>query len=164
MRIQPVRTEAEHDAAVARITQLMGAEPGTAASDELEVLVTLVDAYETKHFPMNVPDPVTIIKFQMEQQRLDPVTIIKFQMEQQRLTRKDLEPMIGSRARVSEILTGKRALTLPMIRRLHMDLGIPVDLLVGTAAPHRAARRNRRTYPVAVSHPGRALAAQQIGR
>jgi HTH-type transcriptional regulator/antitoxin HigA len=149
MRIQPVRTEAEHDAAVARITQLMGAEPGTAASDELEVLVTLVDAYETKHFPMNVPDPVTIIKFQMEQQRL---------------TRKDLEPMIGSRARVSEILTGKRALTLPMIRRLHMDLGIPVDLLVGTAAPHRAARRNRRTYPVAVSHPGRALAAQQIGR
>jgi HTH-type transcriptional regulator/antitoxin HigA len=149
MRIQPVRTEAEHDAAVARITQLMGAEPGTAASDELEVLVTLVDAYETKHFPMNVPDPVTIIKFQMEQQRL---------------TRKDLEPMIGSRARVSEILTGKRALTLPMIRRLHMDLGIPVDLLVGTAAPPRAARRNRRTYPVAVSRPGRALAAQQIGR
>src|ERR1035441_4798759 len=149
MRIQPVRTEAEHDAAVARITQLMGAEPGTAASDELEVLVTLVDAYETKHFPMNVPDPVTIIKFQMEQQRL---------------TRKDLEPMIGSRARVSEILTGKRALTLPMIRRLHMDLGIPGDLLGGTAAPPRAARRNPRTYPVSVSRPGRALAAQQIGR
>lgn len=113
MRIQPVRTEAEHDAAVTRITQLMGAEPGSASSDELEVLVTLVDAYETKHFPMNTPDPLTIIKFQMEHQGL---------------TRKDLEPMIGSRARVSEILTGKRALTLPMIRRLHADLGIPMEL------------------------------------
>jgi HTH-type transcriptional regulator/antitoxin HigA len=150
MRIQPVRTEAEHDAAVARITQLMGAELGTAASDELEVLVTLVDAYETKHFPMDTTDPVTIIKFQMEQQGL---------------TRKDLEPMIGSRARVSEILTGKRALTLPMIRRLHVDLGIPVDLLVGAGpASHRTVRHNRRKLPVAVSRTGRALAAQQIGR
>jgi len=116
----------------------------------LEVLATLVDAYETRHFPMDTPDSVTIIKFQMEQQGL---------------TRKDLEPMIGSRARVSEILTGKRALTLPMIRRLHVDLGIPVDLLVGAApAPHRTARHDRRKSPVAVSRAGRALAAQQIGR
>ena len=86
MRIQPVRTEAEHDAAVTRIQQLMGAGPGTEASDELEVLVTLVDAYETKHFPIDTPDPVTIIKFQIEQQGM---------------SRKDLEPMIGSRARVA---------------------------------------------------------------
>ena len=150
MRIQPVRTEAEHDAAVARITQLMGAEPGTAASDELEVLVTLVDAYETKHFPMNTPDPLTIIKFQMEQQGL---------------TRKDLEPMIGSRARVSEILTGKRALTLPMIRRLHADLGIPVELLIGTGTvPHRTARHSRRKPPVAASRTGRVIAVQQGAR
>jgi HTH-type transcriptional regulator/antitoxin HigA len=144
MQIQPVRNEAEHDAAVERITQLMGVDPDSAASDELEILVTLVDAYEAKHFPMNVPEPVTIIKFQMEQQGL---------------TRKDLEPLIGSRARVSEILTGKRALTLPMIRRLHQEMGIPVDLLVGaTAAPPRKTRRNRRDYRVAISRMTSTLA------
>jgi len=150
MRIQPVRTEAEHDAAVARITQLMGAEAGSPESDELEVLVTLVDAYETKHFPINTPDPLTIIKFQMEQKGL---------------TRKDLEPMIGSRARVSEILTGMRALTLPMIRRLHADLGIPVELLVGTGtAQHRIVRHNSRKLPVAASCIGRAVAVRQSAR
>jgi HTH-type transcriptional regulator/antitoxin HigA len=150
MRIQPVRTEAEHDAAVARITQLLGAELGTAASDELEVLATLVDAYEARQFPMNTPDPLTIIKFQMEQKGL---------------TRKDLEPMIGSRARVSEILTGRRALTLPMIRRLHADLDIPVELLVGSeAGPHRTAHHNRRKPLVAVSRTGRTVAVQQSAR
>jgi HTH-type transcriptional regulator/antitoxin HigA len=150
MRIHPVRTEAEHDAAVARITQLLGAEPGTAASDELEILATLVNAYEAKQFPMDTPGPLTMIKFQMEQQGL---------------TRKDLEPMIGSRARVSEILTGKRALTLPMIRRLHADLGIPVDLLVGTeTVPHRTAHHNRRKPPVAVLRTGRAVALRQSAR
>jgi HTH-type transcriptional regulator/antitoxin HigA len=150
MRIQPVRTEAEHDAAVARITQLMGAEPGTEASDELEVLVTLVDAYETKHFPMDTPDPVTIIKFQMEQQGL---------------TRKDLEPMIGSRARVSEVLTGRRALTLPMIRRLHTGLSIPVDLLIGLRpAPARSARHGRRKPPLESSRGDRQIAAKISGR
>ena len=150
MRIQPVRNDADHDAALARIEQLMGAEPGTAASDELEVLVTLVDAYEAKRFPMTTPEPLAVIRFQMELQGL---------------TRKDLEPMIGSRARVSEILTGKRALTLPMIRRLHVDLGIPVDLLVGAeSAAHPSARQSRRKSPVAVSRTGRTLPAQQIGR
>ncbi len=103
MRIQPVRTEVEYDAAVADSRRLMDAEPGTAAGDEFDILATLVDAYETKHFPIDTPDPVTIIKFLMEQQGL---------------TRKNLELMIGSRARVSEVLTGKRSLTLPMIRRL----------------------------------------------
>lgn len=123
MRIQPIRTEADYDAAVARIADLMGAKPGTEAADVLDVLATLVDAYESKRFPIDTPDPATIIKFQMEQQGL---------------TRKELEPMIGSRARVSEVLNGKRSLTLPMIRRLRAGLGIPVDLLVG---------------PIAVSHP-----------
>ncbi len=150
MRIQPVRTEAEHDVAVARITQLMGAEPGTAASDELEVLVTLVDAYEARHFPIATPDPLAIIKFQMEQQGL---------------TRKGLEPMIGSRARVSEVLTGKRALTLPMIRRLHAGLSIPVDLLVGCgSAPVRTAQRAQRKPPVAVPRAARRSAAQVSSR
>jgi HTH-type transcriptional regulator/antitoxin HigA len=150
MPIHPVRTEAEHDAAIARITKLMGAELGTEASDELEVLVTLVDAYEAKHFPIETPDPVTVIKFRMEQQGL---------------SRKDLEPMIGSRARVSEILTGRRALTLPMIRRLHRGLSIPVDLLVGASIPsHRPRRNAKRRRRVADDRTGRAVAAGQSAR
>jgi HTH-type transcriptional regulator/antitoxin HigA len=141
MHIQPIRTEADHEAAVARIAQLMGARPGTAASDELDVLATLVDAYESRHFPIDTPGPIAIIRFQMEQQRL---------------TRKDLEPMIGSRARVSEVLTGRRALTLPMIRRLHAGLKIPVDLLVGTAAASHPRRKKK--SPAAGS--GRRVAAK----
>ena len=145
MQIQPVRTEAEYDAAVARIAQLMGAEPGTAASDELDVLATLVEAYESKHFPIDTPDPIAIIKFQMEQQGL---------------RRKDLEPMIGSRARVSEVLNGKRALTLPMIRRLHLGLRIPVDLLVGQDPAHRGTvRRAKRKSPASDSRSSRREAA-----
>jgi HTH-type transcriptional regulator / antitoxin HigA len=146
MRIQPVRNEAEHDAALARIAQLMGAQRGTKASDELEVLATLVDAYEAKNFPMDTPDPVAIIQFQMEQQGL---------------TRKDLEPLIGSRARVSEVLTGKRNLTLPMIRRLHANLGIPVDLLVGmNSESRRAVEQNKRKPPTAVLHTSRRAASR----
>jgi HTH-type transcriptional regulator/antitoxin HigA len=150
MRIQPVRTEADHEAGVARITQLMGAVPGSEASDELEVLVTLVDAYEAKHFPIAMPDPVAAIKFQMEQQGL---------------SRKDLEPMIGSRARVSEILTGKRPLTLPMIRRLHRGLSIPVDLLVGPGVAHtRIARKSKRSSSHTLSQSSRGAATQQNAR
>ncbi|HZL25700.1 MAG TPA: helix-turn-helix domain-containing protein [Acidobacteriaceae bacterium] len=115
--VRPIRTEHDHDDAVARIEVLMGAKPGSAEGEELDVLLTLVDAYETKHFPMDAPDPVTAIEFMMEQQGL---------------TRKDLEPMIGSRARVSEVMTGKRPLTLAMVRRVRSGLGISADLLVGT--------------------------------
>lgn len=143
MHVRPIRTEADYDQAVARITQLMGAKPGTAAGDELDVLATLVDAYETRHFPMRTPEPISVIKFQMEQQGL---------------TRKDLEPMIGSRARVSEVLTGRRALTLPMIRRLHNGLHIPVDLLVGTGETSR--RRRKKKSPSASVHSGRRVAAR----
>jgi HTH-type transcriptional regulator/antitoxin HigA len=132
MRIQPVRTEEQHEAAVARIRQLIGSPAGSEESDELEVLATLVDAYESRRFPMATPEPITLIKFQMEQQGL---------------TRKDLEPMIGTRARVSEVLSGKRALTLPMIRRLHVGLEIPVDLLVGIEPPHRTTARIKRKLP-----------------
>ncbi len=117
MQIRPIRTESDHDAALARIDDLMSAKLGTPEGDELDVLVTLVDAYESKHFPMDPPDPLMAIQFRMEQQGL---------------TRKDLEPMIGSRARVSEVLTGKRRLTLPMIRRVRDGLGISADVLVGT--------------------------------
>ena len=146
--MRPIRPEADHDAAVARIAQLMGAEPGTEASDELEILVTLADAYESKHFPMDTPDPIAVIQFRMEQQGL---------------TRKDMEPMIGTRARVSEVLTGKRALTLPMMRRLHEVLGIPMDLLVGSA-PSPIARARSRKPQFAVSHSSSEAATQGIAR
>jgi HTH-type transcriptional regulator/antitoxin HigA len=126
MVIRPVRTEHDHDKAIARIEVLMGAKPESAEGDELDVLLTLVDAYETKHFPMDAPDPVVAIEFMMEQQGL---------------TRKDLEPMIGSRARVSEVMNRKRGLTLPMIRRVRAGLGISADLLVGTGKTVATGRR-----------------------
>jgi HTH-type transcriptional regulator / antitoxin HigA len=136
MRIHPVRSERDHEAALARISELMGSKPGTAAGDELDVLATLVDAYESARFPIDTPDPVTVIKFQMEQQGL---------------TRRDMQPMIGSRARVSEVLNRRRSLTLPMIRRLHAGLGIPVDLLLGPIpAPRRATARPRKSLAAAM--------------
>lgn len=136
MQIRPVRTEQDHDEALARIARLMGSAPGTPESDELDVLATLVDAYEAKHFPMDAPDPITAIEFRMEQQGL---------------SRKDLEPMIGSRARVSEILTRKRSLTLPMVRRLKHGLGIPADLLI-EARPSRSPSAKPKTLR-RIQHP-----------
>lgn len=115
MKIRPIREKSDHSAAVKRIAALMGAQPGTPQSDELEVLVTLVDAYEEKHHAIAPPDPVSAILFRMEQQEL---------------SRRDLEPLIGSRARVSEILSRKRNLTLPMIRRLRSGLNISADILI----------------------------------
>jgi len=115
MQIHPIRTEQDHRTAVARIEELMSAAPDSPEGDELDVLATLVDAYEAKHHVIDAPDPVTAIQFRMEQQHL---------------SRKDLEPMIGSRARVSEVLTGKRSLTLEMVRRVKGGLGISADLLI----------------------------------
>jgi len=116
IQIHPIRTERDHENAVARIAQLITAAPGSPEGDELDVLATLVDAYESKHHAISAPDPVTAIQFRMEQQGLN---------------RKDLEPLIGSRARVSEVLTRKRNLTLNMVRRLKQGLGISADLLIG---------------------------------
>lgn len=132
MRIQPIRTDQQHEEAVARIRQLIGSPAESEEGDELEVLATLVDAFEARRFPIDIPNPIALIKFQMEQRGLN---------------RKDLESMIGSRARVSEVLSGKRALTLPMIRRLHTGLAIPVDLLVGIAPAHRSTARIKRKLP-----------------
>ncbi|MEQ1614013.1 MAG: helix-turn-helix domain-containing protein [Hyphomicrobiaceae bacterium] len=114
--IKPIRTEADHAAAMKEIERLWGAKSGTRAGDRLDVLATLVDAYEAQHFPIAPPDPIDAIRFRMEQQGL---------------TRKDLEPMIGSRTRVSEVLNRKRGLSIEMIRRLRAGLGIPADVLVG---------------------------------
>lgn len=119
MDIRPIRTERDHERALRRIETLMDAELGTEEGDELEVLTTLVEAFEEKHFPVDTADPIDAILFRMEQQGLD---------------RKDLEAFIGSRHRVSEILNRKRGLSLEMIRRLHAGLGIPLEVLVGEAA------------------------------
>ena len=115
MDIKPIHNEKQHRAALKEIERLWSALPGSPEHDRLEILATLVEAYEDKHHPVYPPDPVAAIRFRMEQLGLD---------------RKALEPSIGSRARVSEVLSGKRSLTLAMIRRLHRRLGIPADVLL----------------------------------
>jgi HTH-type transcriptional regulator/antitoxin HigA len=123
MDIKPIRTEADYQAALREVESLMAAEFGTPEGDRLDVLATLAEAYEAKHFPMEVADPVEAIKFQMDQKGL---------------TVKDLEPMIGRSNRVYEVLNRIRPLTLHMIRKLHKGLGIPAEALIqppkGTAS------------------------------
>jgi len=117
MHIKPIRNEKQHRAALREIEPLWSARPGTAGHDRLEVLATLVHDYEERHQPILPPDPVEAIRFRMEQMGLG---------------RRALETSIGSRARVSEVLSRKRALTLPIIRRLHRQLGIPADVLLAS--------------------------------
>src|SRR5258708_4963882 len=109
MTIKPIKNDRDYRKALKEIDNLMDARPNTAEGDCLDVLVTLVEAWEEKHWPIDSPDPVEAILFAMEQRGL---------------SRRDLEPFIGSRARVSEVLNHRRSLTLPMIRRLHDGLGI----------------------------------------
>ncbi len=115
MDIRPIRTEEDYEIALTEIERLFTAAPGTSEGDQLEVLVTLVEAYEEQHFAL--PEP-------------DPIEALNYYMESRDLARKDLEPFIGSRARVSEVLNRKRPLTLTMIRNLHAGLGIPADVLI----------------------------------
>lgn len=115
MEIKPIRTKSNHKAALKEIESLMASKARTPEGERLDVLVTLVEAYEKKHFPLDLPDPIEAIKFQMDQKGL---------------TVKDLEPMIGRRNRVYEILNRKRPLTLKMIWRLHNQLGIPAESLI----------------------------------
>ncbi len=115
MDIRPIKTDADYRAALNDIENLMMAEPDTVEGEKLDILVTLVEAYEAKHFPMDLPDPVEAIKFEMERKCL---------------TVKDLEPMIGKSNRVYEILNHKRSLTLKMIWKLHEGLGIPAESLI----------------------------------
>ena len=115
MDIKPIRTEEDYFAALGEVESLMSAEFGTPEGDRLDVLATLVEAYEAKHYPMEIADPIDAIKFEMERKGL---------------TVKDLEPMIGRTNRVYEILNRVRPLTLPMIWRLHDGLGIPAEILI----------------------------------
>ena len=115
MDVRPIRTEADYEAALAEIERLFDAAPNTPENDRLDVFTTLVEAYEAHHYP--IPEP-------------DPVEAIKYYMESRGLSRADLEPYIGGRARVAEVLNRKRALSLNMIRRLYAGLGIPADVRV----------------------------------
>ena len=120
MNIRPIHTHADYKAALKDVSALLDRDPapGTPQGDRLDVLTTLIQAYEARHFPIDAPDPVEAIKFRMEQQGLSV---------------KDLEPIIGQRNRVYEVLNRKRPLTLAMIRRLHSSLGIPAEVLIAEA-------------------------------
>jgi HTH-type transcriptional regulator/antitoxin HigA len=113
--VKPIRTEADYDAAMEEVAALWGVASGTREGDRLDVLATLIDAYEAKHHAMDAPDPIEAIKFRMEQQGM---------------TRKDLEDIIGTRTRIAEVLNRKRSLSIGMIRRLHDRLGISAEVLI----------------------------------
>ncbi len=117
MDIHPIKTSDDHERALLRIDELMDAKSGTEDGAELDVLVTLVEAFENEHFPIGTPDPVAAILFRMDQMGLD---------------RKALEPFLGGRSRVSEVLNGKRSLSKSQIRKLHDGLNIPFENLIGT--------------------------------
>jgi HTH-type transcriptional regulator/antitoxin HigA len=124
VEIKPIKTKADYRAALKEIEGLMSARAGSRKGERLDVMVTLVEAYEKKYYPLDLPDPVEAIKFRMEQMALSP---------------KDLVPMIGQINRVYEILNRKRPLTLQMIRRLHQKLDIPADSLIKEPGQRRAA-------------------------
>lgn len=137
MEIKPIRSEADYQAALQEIEKLLDSQPGTPQGDLMDVLVTLVEAYETRHFPIPEPD--------------DPVQVLEYYMESRGLSRADLITYLGSKERVSEVLNHKRGLSLEMIRRLHHGLGIPADLIMGKQALKKStaasARASRMSHP-----------------
>jgi len=122
--LKPIRSKADYEAAMAEIERLWGARSGTPEGDRLDILATLVDAYENEHYPMDPPDPIEAIKFRIEQRGL---------------TRKDLADILGSRTRVAEVLNRRRGLSINMIRRLHEKLGISVEVLIRPIRTKKAA-------------------------
>jgi HTH-type transcriptional regulator/antitoxin HigA len=122
--LKPIKTAADYEAALAEIERLWGSSIGTPASDRLDILATLVDAYENEYYPMDPPDPIEAIKFRMEQQGL---------------TRKDLEGILGTRTRVAEVLNRRRGLSINMIRQLHEKLGISAEVLLRPTRTMKAA-------------------------
>ena len=122
--LKPIRSKADYEASMAEIERLWGARSGTPEGDRLDILATLVDAYENEHYPMDPPDPIEAIKFRMEQRCL---------------TRKDLADILGSRTRVAEVLNRRRSLSINMIRRLHEKLEISVEVLIRPIRTKKAA-------------------------
>jgi HTH-type transcriptional regulator / antitoxin HigA len=115
MELRPIRTETDYQEALREVEALFDAAPNTPECDRLDVLSTLVEVYEKREFPIALPDPIEAIQYYMEARGW---------------TRRDLEPCIGSRARVSEVLSRKRSLTLEMVRKLNQQLGIPAEVLI----------------------------------
>ncbi len=124
MELRPIRNETDYKAALKEADRLFDAEPGTPDCDRLDILSTLIEAYEKVHVPIDLPDPIEAIRYYMEARGL---------------TRRDLESCIGSRARVSEVLSRKRSLTLEMIRKLNQDLNIPAEILIQPYKPLQAS-------------------------
>lgn len=120
IKVRPIRTEEDYEAALTKIDELMDADLGSPEGDHLDILVTLVEAYEARHWLIGAPDPIEAIRTRMAQKNL---------------RQRDLDPMIGTRGRVSEILSRKRSLTLPMIRRLSPGLNIPAEVLIQETHP-----------------------------
>jgi HTH-type transcriptional regulator / antitoxin HigA len=127
--IKPIKDESGYNAALAEVERLMDAEMDTPRGDRLDVLVTLIEAYERKHWQIRPPDPIDAIKLRMEQRRL---------------SRRDLEALLGGKSRVSEILNRKRPLTIHMIRRLHKGLAIPAESLIQPTTGKSRSRRSQR--------------------
>jgi HTH-type transcriptional regulator / antitoxin HigA len=115
MEIRPIRTQADYQEAFREIESLFDAAENTPEYDQLDIFSTLVEAYEKTHFPIELPDPIEAIQYYMDARGW---------------SRRDLEPCLGSRARVSEVLSRKRSLTLEMIRKLNQQLGIPAEILI----------------------------------
>ena len=135
-RLKIVRTASDHDAALSRIGELIDAPAGTAEGDELEVLAKLIEEYEAATFPVELPSPVEAIRFRMEQQGLGP---------------RDLEPILGSRARVSQVMNGTRPLSIDMIRAVHRHLGIPAEILIGSEESSEFAGKKQELSRAAAS-------------
>jgi HTH-type transcriptional regulator / antitoxin HigA len=135
MKPKVIKTQTDYQAALAHLEALMDAQPGTRQEEELELFAVLLESYEREHFPIGLPDPVEAIKFRMEQQGL---------------TRKDLEPFIGSQSKVSEVLNHKRPLSVAMIRALRSGLDIPAELLLQTS---NQPLKNRKAFKQVYKHP-----------
>ncbi len=142
-KLKLIRTEAEYEAALARVDGLMSARPGTAEREALDLWVHLIRTYEEEHYPIPRPDAIEAIRFRMKQQNLKPA---------------DLVPYLGSKSKVSEVLNGKRSLSMTMIRRLHEGLGIPAELLLGQPKGRPAASTPRHRYQRRTGRPEPAVA------
>jgi len=136
--LKPIHTKANYEAAQARAAELVLASPakGSAAGDELDILATLIAAYDRAHFPLGPADPIAAINFAMDQRGMEP---------------KDLVPYLGTRSRVSEVLNGKRGLSIEQISRLHHGLGIPLECLVPQSTSPQTKPRRTATRPARVA-------------
>jgi HTH-type transcriptional regulator/antitoxin HigA len=148
MKIHPIRTETDYDAALSEVERLWGSKSGTPKGDRLDVLLVLIENYESKHHPIDPPDPVDAIKFRMEQMNL---------------TRKELEPLIGSRGRVAEVLNRRRPLSLAMIRNLHNELDIPLESLIASSelVANKRMQRTRQSVTPFAKGKGRATSSRR---